>query len=500
MAVSRGSKAAVAGATTRVTFEVERFGWVTDDRIEVAGRWFGLRGHRFLRPTLDVEVDGHHRRLLALLEHKPWAADDGDDWVAAFSWQGEPVHVPGAELAVGPDLTIELPAPAGARSPSPKRPAPQAHDLLPAGRPRSHIELDLATARDEAERLAGELERQRATHAARAEELQRRLSAEHEAVASLKEELAAARAAAAARESESASRIEQLSAERDAAVAANSAALAETKRIESERDSALRGRAAVEQERDAAVRARDSARQERNAWMSRARVALAEQSTPAGGTVRRRPAGSPPPPKAEPVPAAGEEPARPGAADPEPRTRAARAATPARTDGDAASSRPAAAAARDSNAAPTRPLASSDGDAAPRRPPGAAPGDGDARRKRRARATRTGADAPRPRATPGDDDLRPTRPARARQGDGDAPPNPARGERASVRTVKIGFDDSPEKSPRSRAGPSEDFATLLLGVPPGRKGPRPTIPLWVSRLVAALALVIALAIAVVLIF
>ena len=299
MAVSRGSKAAVAGTTTRVTFEVERFGWVADDRIELAGRWFGLRGHRFLRPTLDVEVDGHHRRLLALLEHKPWAADDGDEWVAAFNWQGEPVHLPGAELAVGPDLTVELPAPAGGRSPSPKRPAPQAHDLLPAGRPRADIELDLATARDEAERVAGELERQRATHAARTEELQRRLSAEHEAVASLKEELAAARAAAAALESESASRIEQLSAERDAAVAANSAALAETKRIESERDGALRGRAAVEQERDAAVRARDSARQERNAWMSRARVALAEQSKPATGTVRRRPAASARPPQAE---------------------------------------------------------------------------------------------------------------------------------------------------------------------------------------------------------
>ncbi|HZC15062.1 MAG TPA: hypothetical protein VE270_13680, partial [Thermoleophilaceae bacterium] len=260
MAVSRSGKTAVAGATTRVTFEVERFGWVGDDRLEVAGRWFGLRGHRFLRPTLDIEVDGHHRRLLALLEHKPWAADDGEDWVAAFGWQGEPVKVPGAELAVGPDLSIELPAPAGGRPPQVEHAAASGRELLAAGRPRAEIEFDLLAARDEGERLARELERLGATHATRTEELQRRLTADREEVAHLKEEVAAARAAIAAVETRSAAQIEQLSAERDAAVAASSAALAETKRIESERDAALRARAAVEQERDAAVRARDSAR------------------------------------------------------------------------------------------------------------------------------------------------------------------------------------------------------------------------------------------------
>ena len=451
MAVSRGSKAAVAGTTTRVTFEVERFGWVADDRIEVAGRWYGLRGHRFLRPTLDVEVDGHHRRLLALLEHKPWAADDGDEWVAAFSWQGDPVQVPGAELAVGPDLTIELPGPAGGRSPSPKRPAPQAHNLLSAGRPRADIELDLVTARDEAERLAGELERQRATHAALAEELQRRLSAEHEAVASLKEELAAARAAAAAVESESASRIEQLSAERDAAVAANSAALAETKRIESERDAALRGRATMEQERDAAVRARDSARQERNAWMSRARVALAEQSRPATGTVRRRAPASAPPSQAEAPPAQAD--ARP-------------------PQGEARRPR-AEAVPEERRAGPAAPAAD---------PP-------------RPRAAR-----PRPAPTvPSDDNgdapATPVRGVRA-----DAAPTPAHRPRAGVRTVKIGFDESLASSPRPGAASPDELTTPLLGVPPGRTGPRPTIPLWASRLLVALALVIAVVIVALLIF
>ena len=268
-----------------MTFEVERFGWVADDRLEITGRWSGLRGHRFLRPTLDIQVDGRHRRLLALLEHKPWAADDGDEWIAAFPWQGEPLQADSAELALGPDLAVELPLPSGGRAAPTDDPSRPSAELLAAGRPRAEIELELSAAREEGERLARELERLRTTHAARVEELQQRLGGEREAVTEVKAELEAARKVAAAAEADNAERLSDLSKERDAAVAASSAALAETKRIESERDAALRGRAAVEQERDAAVRARDSARQERNAWMSRARTALAERSSPGGGTV-----------------------------------------------------------------------------------------------------------------------------------------------------------------------------------------------------------------------
>ena len=52
--------------TMSVSFEVDRFEWAADDQLEIEGRWFGLRGRRFIRPTLDVEVDGEPRRLLAL--------------------------------------------------------------------------------------------------------------------------------------------------------------------------------------------------------------------------------------------------------------------------------------------------------------------------------------------------------------------------------------------------------------------------------------------------
>ena len=400
-----------------MSFAVERFGWVSDDRLELAGRWSGLRGHRFLRPTLDLHVDGRHRRLLALLEHKPWAADDGEEWVAAFGWQGEPVQVDGAELAVGPDLAIELPPPVGGRPPASDDASRPSAELLAAGRPRAEIELELSEAREEAERLGHELERLRVTHATRIEELQNRIGAEREEVVDLKAELEAARAAAAAAEAETAERLASLEKERDAAVAASSAALAETKRIESERDAALRARASVEQERDAAVRARDSARQERNAWMSRARTALAERSTTAGGTVRRR-AERPRPP----------------------------AARPSETPDTA---RPVAATTPEPDAS-------------------------------EAAAPEMGTAEPAPtvrRVTP-----RVAEPEPARSGQ----------PRPGVRTVRIG---AAARELELDTAPTDDDAapTNLLGAPTGGK-PRRPVPLWASRLLAALTLLLALAV------
>src|SRR4051794_41469777 len=106
-----------ADARPAVAFEVERFAWTASDRLEVTGRWFGLRGHRFMRPALLVEAGDDHRRLLALLEHKPWAADDGEPWTAAFAWDGDPRDLSAAEPAGAPSVALGLPPPA----PPPRR-------------------------------------------------------------------------------------------------------------------------------------------------------------------------------------------------------------------------------------------------------------------------------------------------------------------------------------------------------------------------------------------
>src|SRR3954454_17094311 len=210
--MGRDDRAAHALAAPGVAFEVERFGWSADDRLEVTGRWFGLRGHRFMRPVLTLHDGDDRRRMLALLEHKPWAADEGEEWVAAFPWQGERVEVAAAELAVAPSVAVDLPLPIGR-----KRRRGSARAQGPASR---SARPQRAPARPEIAELRAELGRLQADrdHAIAAGEeergaLRERWAAEEQEVRRLRAELAAAR--------ERLADAEALARERDAAVAAS---------------------------------------------------------------------------------------------------------------------------------------------------------------------------------------------------------------------------------------------------------------------------------------
>ncbi len=145
-------------------FVVERFG-AAGDRLEVAGHWHGLRGRRFVRPVLWLHRGETRRRLVAVLDHKPWAADDGDPWFAAFAWDGGALDFDRAELEVGRELVVELPLPG--RKPPPSTPA---RPRRPSELERTREELTAATrerralqaALDTATTDAGDLERLRA--------------------------------------------------------------------------------------------------------------------------------------------------------------------------------------------------------------------------------------------------------------------------------------------------------------------------------------------------
>src|SRR5688500_13616003 len=98
------------GGTRELSFALERFEWVAEDRLEVSGHWEGLTGRRMARPVLTVEVDGRRRRLTALpggqLPRK-----GGEAWRASFAWPYGPADVDAAELEVGRSIVVELPAP-----------------------------------------------------------------------------------------------------------------------------------------------------------------------------------------------------------------------------------------------------------------------------------------------------------------------------------------------------------------------------------------------------
>ncbi len=96
--------------TRELSFELERFEWVADDRLEVSGRWQGLTGRRLARPVLTVQAGGRRRRLHALPGGQlPGAGDEA--WRASFAWPHGPLDVEAAELELGRSVVVELPAP-----------------------------------------------------------------------------------------------------------------------------------------------------------------------------------------------------------------------------------------------------------------------------------------------------------------------------------------------------------------------------------------------------
>src|ERR1700761_1211770 len=102
---------ALVSEVGRVGFELDRFELVGGEACEVQGRWFGVRGRRFMRPALTVVVDGQPTRLLADLAHKPWAAEDGEPWQAGVPYDQQDGEWVEGELNVAPDITATLPPP-----------------------------------------------------------------------------------------------------------------------------------------------------------------------------------------------------------------------------------------------------------------------------------------------------------------------------------------------------------------------------------------------------
>jgi chromosome segregation ATPase len=138
-----------------VAFELERFEWVGEDRLEVVGRWQGMSGRRLARPVLFVEAGGHRRRLTAMPGGRPPAAE-GELWKAVFGWTFGADDVVAAELEVARSIVVDLPPPrtkrrvAGATSPTADIDVRREIEALKAQ------VAELTAARDAAAKEAGE--------------------------------------------------------------------------------------------------------------------------------------------------------------------------------------------------------------------------------------------------------------------------------------------------------------------------------------------------------
>jgi hypothetical protein len=254
-----------------------------------------------------------------VLDHKPWAAEDGELWFAAFPWEGEPVESSGAELAVAPSVEVALSPPAVPGRPRRRASRTRKREEAPPADEVAALRAQLASEQRTVRRLAAELDaandRLAASEAADAQraELERvrdaALAERDEARASLEDARRAATAEADDARSRAAFDHDSVRDERDAAVRAREAA-------QHERDEALDQRAVTDWERKAAIAERDAALAERDHAVEVQRTAVAQieklerrarSAERAQASAERAEVAAPvaEPPPDEPAPAAG---------------------------------------------------------------------------------------------------------------------------------------------------------------------------------------------------
>jgi hypothetical protein len=266
--------------TEQIFFELDRFELADGRRLELSGRWFGVRGRRFVRPTLTLLSEDARSRSLADLEHKPWSAEDGEPWTAAFPCDPAGVEVLEAELAVAPDIAVTLPPPGDAAGPERRSvalprpgPKPGGSGSEPRAKARRKERAELAEAelasalsrRDAAvSKLDAVLAERDEVVRARDELVVERdaLVAERDALVAERDALVAERDKAAREQASMARAYQRMGTARGEALSARDTALARVQRVEAEltqlRDQLERERAErerAERERLAAVRA-----------------------------------------------------------------------------------------------------------------------------------------------------------------------------------------------------------------------------------------------------
>jgi hypothetical protein len=236
-----------------VRFEVDRIE-ARGGRLVVSGWWSGVRGMRFMRPTLLVR----DRTVLATLDHKPWTPDGELEWTAAFPWDEEAPNLSEAALSVAPSVTVPLapgaepPADAEPADAEPAAPPELPHEAPPSPDPRHEEIVALTAQRDRLRAALAEAGRRESELESQLEEARRRAR-----------DLEAARDDAGRERTAAQRERDQALAQRDEAEADRDAAVRTRARMEAQRDEAVAARERAKHDRDEAVVQRDEARAQR---------------------------------------------------------------------------------------------------------------------------------------------------------------------------------------------------------------------------------------------
>jgi hypothetical protein len=106
---------ATATRTQPATFDLDRFSWDAPDALGVAGTFAGLGELPHAEPVLVVRSADRELRLPAVADTVSGPPADGQPWRARFAWQEAPVAFDAVTLALGEDVTVELPEPGASR-------------------------------------------------------------------------------------------------------------------------------------------------------------------------------------------------------------------------------------------------------------------------------------------------------------------------------------------------------------------------------------------------
>src|SRR5205085_682620 len=74
---------------------------------------------------LHVREGSRRRRMIAVLDHKPWPPEAETNWIAAFTYRGDRGGITAARLEVAPDIILELPLPGTAEPGTTLTPRPR---------------------------------------------------------------------------------------------------------------------------------------------------------------------------------------------------------------------------------------------------------------------------------------------------------------------------------------------------------------------------------------